>query len=105
MSAKSRPDEPHLKLRIADVASRAIKDETIVLDLRSSTYLSTNPAGTVLWHELEAGTTRSRLVRALLEEFEVSEEQAAADVDAFLEDCQRRGLLEEDPPRDEVQPS
>lgn len=98
-------DEPLLQLRTVDVAARRLADETIVLDLRSSLYLSTNAAGTVLWAELEQGTTRSRLVRALLEEFDVTGEQAARDVDAFLDDCRRRGLLAEHPPRDGVDPA
>jgi hypothetical protein len=95
------PEDPHLILRTAEVASRGLEDETIVLDLRSSTYLATNAAGTILWRELEQGTTRSRLVGALIEEFEVSVERAGADVDAFLEDCRNRGLLAEDPPEPE----
>ena len=48
------------------------------------------------WRELEQGTTRSRLIGALLERFEVTEDRAAADVDAFLEDCERRSLLAEE---------
>ena len=95
--------ERRFKLRATDVAARSFKDETVVLDLRSSTYLSTNPSGTLLWRELERGTTRSALVRALLEEFEVSEQRAASDVDACLADCERRGLLsgEEAPSEEE----
>lgn len=89
-------EEPRLQLRRQDVAARSFNDETIVLDMRSSSYLSTNSAGTVLWRELERGTTRSALIGALLEQFEVTQVQAAADVDAFLADCARRGLLAED---------
>jgi hypothetical protein len=85
--------EPQLKLRGGDVAARAFKDETIVLDLRSSMYLSTNPAGTVLWRRLEQGATRAELIAALLDEFEVDAGRASTDVDAFLADCRRRDLL------------
>src|SRR5947209_6011552 len=92
----SAAEEPRLRLRNQDVAARTFKDETVVLDMRNSIYLSTNPAGTVLWRELEQGTTRSRLIGALLERFEVTEDRAAADVDAFLEDCERRSLLAEE---------
>jgi hypothetical protein len=80
------------------VAARGFEDETVILDLRSSTYFSTNATGTVLWRELERGTTRAQLIRALLNEFEVGEERAAADVDAFVAACRQRGLLAEDPP-------
>jgi hypothetical protein len=89
-------DEPVLKLRQDDLAARGFDEETIVLDLRGSNYLSTNPAGTVLWRELEKGATRERLIQALLDEFEITEKRAAADVDAFIDDCRRRGLLSEE---------
>lgn len=85
--------ERELKLRSSDLASRGFKEETVVLDLRSSTYLATNPAGSTLWRLLERGATRSQLIAALLAEFEVEEREAAADVDAFIGDCARRGLL------------
>ncbi len=85
------------------MASRGLGDEIVALDLRSSTYLSTNPAGTTLWRELERGTTRTQLVRALLDEFEVTPERAGADVDTFLADCRSRGLLAEDPSQGEAE--
>ena len=85
------------------MASRGLGDEIVALDLRSSTYLSTNPAGTVLWRELERGSTRTQLVRALLDEFDVTPERAGVDVDAFLEECRKRGLLSEHPPQGEVE--
>jgi hypothetical protein len=87
--------EPVLRLRAADVASRGFSDELVVLDLRSSTYLSTNPAATLLWRLLERGATRSEMVRELLAEFDVAAQRAADDVDEFLRDCSRRGLLED----------
>lgn len=68
-----------------------------MLDLRNSMYLSTNPAGSVLWRRLEQGTSRSELVDALVAEFEIPPERAAQDVDAFLADCRQRQLLEEQP--------
>jgi hypothetical protein len=84
--------EPRLELR-TDVAAREFDDGAIMLDVRSSTYLSTNPAGAVLWRELAQGTTRAQLIDALLAEFDVDAERAGADVDAFIADCGRRELL------------
>jgi hypothetical protein len=94
-SDASSADEPLIKLRDGEIAARAIEDETIVLDLRSSTYLSANAAGSALWRELKRGSTRTKLVRALLDEFDVEPDIATRDVDAFLADCKRRHLLEE----------
>ncbi len=91
--AVSEPREPRLSLRHSDVRARSFNEETIVLDLRSSVYLSTNPAGTILWQQLERGTTRSRMIEALVDEFQIDPERAGADVDAFLDDCWRRELI------------
>lgn len=85
------------------MASRALGDEIVALDLRSSTYLSTNLAGTLLWRELERGSTRSQLVQALLDEFDVTHERAVADVDAFVDELRRRGLLADFPAQGEVE--
>jgi Coenzyme PQQ synthesis protein D (PqqD) len=94
-SDASSADEPLIKLRDGDMAARAIEDETIVLDLRSSTYFSANAAASALWRELKRGSTRTKLVRALTDHFDVEPDVATRDVDAFLADCQRHHLLEE----------
>lgn len=75
--------------------SRRFEDETVVLDLQSSMYLSTNATGTVLWEALQRGATRTQLIELLLGEFEVERAQAEADLDAFLAECRRRDLLSE----------
>lgn len=50
--------------------------------------------GAVLWGKLEQGATEDELVAALLDEYEVSSEQAAADVHAFIEKAAAQNLLE-----------
>lgn len=87
--------EPSLRLRTSELASRRFEDETVVLDLKSSMYLSTNASGTVIWQALERGTTRTELIELLLREFDVERAQAEADVDAFLSECRKRNLLSE----------
>jgi hypothetical protein len=87
-------ENPAFRLRTGDLASRAFEDETIVLDLRSSKYMTTNASGTLLWHKLEQGTTRRELIEVLRAAFEVDLQTAERDVDAFLADCGKRGLLE-----------
>ena len=89
------PTEPVLKLESSQVEWRHFGDEVVLLDLRTSTYLSTNPAATLLWRRLESGATRTHLIEALVEDYEVEPDTAAKDVDAFLEDCRRRELLAE----------
>ena len=68
--------------------------EIVALDDRSLQYLSANPAGASLWRALVEGATRNELIGRLLEEFEVEHAVAARDVDAYLAELTRLGLLE-----------
>lgn len=82
-----------LRLRTSDLEWRAIEDEVIAVDLRTSTYLSANASGMLLWRELAEGTTKEALVHRLLEAYGIETQQAEADVDRFLDDLGSRGLL------------
>lgn len=54
-----------------------------------------NDAGAFLWERLQSKTTEEELVQALTEEYEVTQEKAAADVRKFLDKLSAKGLLEE----------
>lgn len=82
-----------IKLREGAIAWQQVDGETILLDLTASSYLGVNRSGTLLWSALAEGTTRNELIRRLTNTFSIAEDQAAADVDAFLEDCRTRDLL------------
>lgn len=86
--------EPRLKLRENAVAWQQVEGETILLDVATSTYLGVNRSGSALWPALADGATRAELVARLRAAYQVTEEQAGADVDEFLRVCRDRGLLE-----------
>ena len=64
-----------------------LADETgVILDLDSLQVLTLNETGMFLVEELGAGArSRDELIARLVAEFEVDEETAADDVDAFVE--------------------
>ena len=68
--------------------------EIVALDDRSVQYLSANPAGAVVWQALVGGATREELLARVLEEFEVDQEVASRDLDGFLAELAKLGLLE-----------
>ena len=68
--------------------------EIVALDDRSLQYVSANPVGAVVWQALVEGATREELLARILEEFEVEEGVAARDLDGFLGELARLGLLE-----------
>ena len=58
--------------------------------------MTLNKTGAMLWKHLEGGCTQAALVEALLAEYDISEEQAQADVEEFIAALQQNGCLEEE---------
>ena len=57
--------------------------------------ISLNDMGQTIWNMLEKETSLEELVHNILAEYEVSEEQARADIDAFLAKLRETGCIEE----------
>ena len=88
-------DEAMLRLRPNALDWRVIDDEVVMLDAEQSQYLATNPSGTLLWQRLQQGATLSQLVELLTSTYDVDEQRASADADAFLAELRARELIEE----------
>ena len=83
-----------------DYVLRQVADTWVVLPLGDaavdfSGMLTLNESGAMLWRVLEQGADRENLAAALLDEYEVSRQQAMADVDLFLNKLLQAGCLEE----------
>lgn len=79
---------------------RQVADTWVVLPLGQATVdfkgmLTLNESGVLLWRLLEKGTTREALAAALTEEYEVSETEALADADEFVQKLRVVGCLAE----------
>lgn len=83
-----------MRLRQSGLACREIDGEMVVLDLDSSTYLTTNRTGGTLLRLLAEERTTEDLTAALVQEFGVPRSTAAADVETFLGTLRDKGLLE-----------
>ena len=82
-----------------DFVLRQVAVTWVVLPLAEQTVdftgmLTLNASGAMLWKLLEQGSDRSALVDALLSEYEVSPQQASADVDEFLSKLKQAGCME-----------
>jgi hypothetical protein len=75
------------------LSSRKVGGEVVVLDLESSQYLTISGSGVLLFELLREEHDRDELVAALLSAFEVDEDTARRDVDAFIADLSDAGLL------------
>jgi coenzyme PQQ synthesis protein D (PqqD) len=84
-----------LRLRPGALEWREVEGEIVALDLRRSVYLAVTKSGALLWPALLKGTSHRELVTRLCERFEIEEDVASADVDAFLGELTEHDLLEE----------
>lgn len=74
-------------IRTEGLTWREVDGEIVILDMRGSKYLSLNGTGALLWKAMAEGAEDDRLIALLADQFELDEETAARDVDAFIERC------------------
>jgi hypothetical protein len=75
------------------VTWREVDGEIVVLDLDGSVYFGVNGAGAALWKQLAGGADRNDLTATLVARDHLSATTARADVDTFLAELDRWGLL------------
>ncbi|WP_051247755.1 PqqD family protein [Nocardioides halotolerans] len=83
-----------MRLRVDDITWREIDGDLVILDLRTSTYLTANASGTVLMRELTEERTLQQLVQALADAFDLPETRAQQDAQRFVGELDAHGLLE-----------
>ena len=74
-------------------ASRVMAGEAIVLTPMNSKIYNFNETGSRIWEWLDGKPTVGELVAHMQCEFKVSEEQAQADIVAFLEELASKGMV------------
>ena len=73
------------------VATRTLDGTAFIL--LGSRMLSLNPVGTHIWEQFEAGATVKRAAKAVVKEFETTDEVAMADTAKFVEELLARQLV------------
>ena len=86
--------EGTLPRRNPDTSFRAIGDEggLVVLPGRAEVQVL-NPVGIKVYALLDGKHTLADIAREVTAEFDVSEEEALRDAEAFIEDLRRHGML------------
>ena len=77
----------------ADVVSRVIDGEAVLLDLVSGRYLGLNDVATRVWVLLGEGQDFGTIRAAVLAEFDVTAAALEADLDALFADMIVRGII------------
>ena len=80
---------------------RTIADDHLLIPVGEAALsvkglIALSESGVILYNKLKNGCTRADLVAALMAEYEVSEEIASQDTDAFLNQMRQLGMLVED---------
>ncbi|MBR2929896.1 MAG: PqqD family protein [Clostridia bacterium] len=78
---------------------RHVAGTDVVLPISGATLsfrgmLTLNETGSMIWRLLEEGATRDELANAVISEYEVSAEEALADVDKFIAKLCDAGCLD-----------
>ena len=87
-------EEGAMRLRSTDISVRTLGDETIVLHLRTSKYLTVTGVGTRLLELLAEDRSVDDLVGTVVDEYEVDAEVARRDIDGFLADLRTARLIQ-----------
>ena len=78
-----------------DIVFSKVDDEVVIMSLHSDSYIGLNEVGTRIWELLnETPQTVTDIVEVLLEEYVVDRSVCMEQVSAYLEDLNRKGLLE-----------
>ena len=77
---------------------REIAGDYIIVPVRAAALefngmITVNETGAFLWEKLREGTTKEELLHAMLEEYEVSEKEAEADIQEFSQMLQKNKIL------------
>jgi hypothetical protein len=77
----------------AEVLSRVLDGEAVLLHLGSGTYFGMNEVATRAWELIVGGTTFAGLCSSLREEFEVPDEELERDLREFVDALSTKQLI------------
>lgn len=82
-----------------DFVLRKVADSYVVVPVNKLTLdfngiITLNETGAFLFERMQKGTSREDLIDALLAEYEVSPDKAAADIDIFIQKVKDADVLE-----------
>jgi len=78
----------------ADIAARTLGDETLIMSTLDSTIFVLNSVGSAIWNAADGTTPLSRIIQEhVCSEFDVTDDQAAADAREFVDRLVKHGIL------------
>ena len=84
-----------MKIKIRkDLAYRRVAGEVFIVDAARSELHELNGPAALIWEGLASGKTEKALVSAMTAEFEADERTVRADLDGFIGELLKAGLVE-----------
>ncbi len=80
-------------LRVFDIPSTELDQETILMSIDAGAYYGLEGPARTIWEHLATPLTFSSLVDRIVQEYDVSPESCAADIEPFLAEMEREGLI------------
>ena len=77
-----------------EVLFQELQGEAVLLNLRSGIYLGLDAVGTRVWNLLQQHELLQDVLNAMLQEYEVSEDQCAKDLLRLVGEMEQQGIAE-----------
>lgn len=77
----------------AQVMTRVVGDENVILDLANGTYYGLDPVGARIWQLMAEGQTIEQICEATLAEYDATREDIERDVLALVQTLTERQLV------------
>jgi len=82
-----------LRPREAEVAAKVIDGEAIIINLASGIYYSMDKVGGTIWEMIERKHSLEEIIAATIARYDVSREQARADVEQLVRELLQENLV------------
>jgi hypothetical protein len=76
-----------------DVAAKVVEGEAIIINLSNGIYYSMENVGAFIWEQIDAGLSLGEIVETLTTRYEVSPEQAQADLEVLAGELVEEGIV------------
>ena len=84
-----------INFKIRDICfATEIEDDLIILNSDTGKYLELNSSAKFIWKLIENGKNYSEILTSLLDEFEVSREEAQLALDDLLSNIRKQDLID-----------
>lgn len=77
-----------------NIQSKGIQGKLVAVEISSGEYHVFNGVGGIIWKGLTDGLGTEAIVKNVMDSYDVPQQQAEADFQTFIQDLQRRGLLQ-----------